>query len=79
MIRRLAETDVGTVLELDEPCPIHSVCTPFPVFRIRRESQETFVAEWNTHHSKGPRQSFRFDNLAESDAAEERTIQSSTR
>lgn len=60
-VRKLRTSGVDTTLELHEPCPTHSVCTPLPLFRVHRESEDTFVAEWNLYHRKGPRQLFRFD------------------
>ena len=60
-VERLRDAAIDTTLELHEPCPIHSVCTPLPVFRVHRQSEDAFVAEWNSHHVKGPRQSCGFD------------------
>ena len=64
-VNKLRQSPVDTTLELPEPCPNHSVCTPLPVFRVHRDSEETFTAEWNDWHRKGPRQSFRFDAITE--------------
>ena len=63
-VRKLRDADIDTTLELHESCPNHSVCTPLPVFRVHRESDDVFNAQWNTHHSRGPQQSFRFDGVS---------------
>jgi len=63
LIRKLGGSAIDATLDLRESCPIHSVCTPLPVFRVYRDSEDTFVAEWNDFHRKGPRQSFRFDEV----------------
>lgn len=60
LVRKLRNEAIDQTLELHEPCPIHSACTPLPVFRVRRESEEEFAAEWNDFHRPGPRQRFEF-------------------
>lgn len=62
-VEKLRTAPVDTTLELCESCPVHSVCTPLPLFSIHRGTEETFVAEWNTCHRRGTRQVFRFDEI----------------
>jgi hypothetical protein len=62
-VEKLRTAPVDTTLEIHEPCPTHSVCTPLPLFSIHRDSEDTFVAEWNTYHRRGTRQVFRFDQM----------------
>jgi hypothetical protein len=63
LIDRLRKAPAQTTLELREPCPTHSVCTPLPLFRVYRSSDGAFEAEWNSHHKKGPKQTFLFADL----------------
>jgi len=66
-IRRLKNLPAQTILKIEEPCPLHSVCTPLPLFRVYKIDDARFQAEWNSHHSPGPKQVFTF---AEADGQE---------
>jgi len=69
LISRLKSLPSQTILKIVEPCPLHSYCTPLPLFRVYRMDDDTFQAEWNDHHWKGQTQVFRFaEVLAESPA-----------
>jgi hypothetical protein len=63
LIARLTASTPNTTLQFNAPCPTHSVCTPLPLFRVHRDTADTFTAEWNTFHLRGPEQSFRFDEV----------------
>ena len=65
LIAQLKRAPQETIIELREACPSHSACVPLPLFRIQRVG-EGFEAEWNTHHRKGPKQTFRFDDALDS-------------
>ena len=64
LIQKLKEAPPQTILKISEPCPLHSTCNPLPLFRIYKIDDMSFEAEWNSHHSVGTKQIFRF---AESD------------
>ena len=64
LIRKLKDMPMQTILKISEPCPLHSVCTPLPLFRIYKIDDATFEAEWNSHHALGTRQVFRFEDAA---------------
>lgn len=64
LIRKLRDLPPQTVLKLSDPCPLHSYCNPLPLFRLYRADDATFEAQWNSHHEEGPRQTFKFDDLA---------------
>lgn len=61
LIRKLKDRPTQTILKIEKPCPLHSYCTPLPLFRIYKINDESFEAQWNSHHSAGPRQVFGFD------------------
>jgi hypothetical protein len=61
LVRRLRSMPPQTILKIQEPCPLHSVCTPLPLFRVYRVDDSQFEAEWNTHHKAGPKQLFTFE------------------
>jgi len=61
LIRRLAGLPPHTVLQIKEACPTHSVCTPLPLFRIYKNDDDSFEAQWNGYHEPGPKQVFRFN------------------
>ena len=63
LIAKLRQAPNETALELREACPRHSACVPLPLFRVSRISEEGFQAQWNSHHLRGPNQSFRFDDV----------------
>jgi hypothetical protein len=60
LIRRLRSMPAQTVLKISEPCPLHSQCTPLPLFRVYKIDDGQFEAEWNNYHSIGTRQVFGF-------------------
>jgi hypothetical protein len=60
LIRKLKNMPVQTVLKISEPCPLHSACTPLPLFRVYKIDDGQFEAEWNSYHSIGTRQVFGF-------------------
>ncbi|HEX4998463.1 MAG TPA: hypothetical protein VFY29_09560 [Terriglobia bacterium] len=64
MIRRLKGMPPQTILKIQEPCPLHSYCSPLPLFRVYRIDDATFEAEWNTYHKPGPKQVFAFEGVA---------------
>jgi hypothetical protein len=61
LIDQLRKLPPQSVLKLTSPCGLHSYCTPLPLFRIYRNDETTFEAQWNSHHDEGPRQNFRFE------------------
>jgi hypothetical protein len=63
LIRKLWQAENDQTLELREACPRHSACIPLPLFRVSRVDPERFEAQWNTHHRKGPSQTFRFGDV----------------
>jgi len=62
LISRLKSMAPQTILKIAEPCPLHSMCVPLPLFRVYKIDDATFEAGWNSYHSAGPRQVFRFEN-----------------
>jgi len=62
LILKLKSMPAETVLKISEPCPLHSVCTPLPLFRLYKIDDSSFEAEWNSHHSIGTKQVFRFED-----------------
>jgi hypothetical protein len=50
-----------SVLKIAEPCPLHSMCVPLPLFRVYKIDDGSFEAEWNSYHQAGPKQVFRFE------------------
>jgi hypothetical protein len=63
LISKLKSMAPQSTLKIAEPCPLHSMCVPLPLFRVYKIDDSTFEAGWNTHHSAGPRQVFRFEDL----------------
>jgi hypothetical protein len=61
LITRLKDLPVQTVLKISEPCPLHSMCTPLPLFRVYKIDDSSFEAEWNSYHAIGTKQVFTFD------------------
>jgi hypothetical protein len=61
LIRKLTEQPPQTVLQIAEPCPTHSVCTPLPLFQVYKIDDGSFEAQWNGYHEQGMKQVFRFD------------------
>lgn len=61
LIRNLKDRPPQTVLRINEDCPLHSVCTPLPLFRVYKIDEHSFEAEWNEYHNRGIRQVFRFE------------------
>lgn len=64
LIRKLEGLDALVVLELKEACPRHSACMPLPLFGVQKINEAEFEAVWNDHHVAGPRQRFRFAEVA---------------
>jgi hypothetical protein len=60
LIGRLKDQSRGTVLGVQDPCPLHSYCNPLPVFRVYKIDDATFEAEWNDYHKPGIKQIFSF-------------------
>jgi hypothetical protein len=60
LIARLHQAAPQAVLRINTACPLHSYCTPLPVFRVYKIDEATFEAEWNDVHRPGPKQVFRF-------------------
>lgn len=60
VIRKLTLQPPQTVLQIKPACPVHSVCTPLPLFRVYKIDDEKFEAEWNGYHQLGTKQIFRF-------------------
>jgi hypothetical protein len=69
LIGKLRDAAEQTTLELREPCPNHSACIPFPLFRVYRRDADGFEAEWNDFHRAGPRQQFLFAEALEAGAS----------
>ena len=61
LIRKLETMPPLTVLESKNPCPLHSVCMPLPLFRVYKIDDASFEAQWNSFHEPGPKQVFSFD------------------
>jgi len=61
LISKLKSQASQTVLKIAEPCPLHSMCVPLPLFRVYKIDDVSFEAEWNSYHSAGPRQIFQFE------------------
>ena len=61
LIRQLKDRPAQTLLRISDACPLHSVCTPLPLFRVYKIDDTSFQAEWNEHHSPGMKQVFRFE------------------
>jgi hypothetical protein len=64
LIRKLNDRPADTVLEIKEPCPLHSYCSPLPLFRVYKIDDSSFEAQWNEYHRAGVKQGFRFDEVA---------------
>ena len=60
LISKLKSLSPQAVLKIAEPCPLHSMCVPLPLFRVYKIDDGTFEAEWNSFHNTGPKQVFRF-------------------
>jgi hypothetical protein len=63
LIRKLSTMPPKTVLQIQRPCPIHSVCNPLPLFRVYKIDEDSFEAQWNGYHEEGPKQIFRLENV----------------
>ena len=63
LIRKLTARPPQTVLQINDPCPTHSVCNPLPLFRIYKIDDMSFEAQWNGYHEAGTKQVFRFDSV----------------
>jgi hypothetical protein len=63
LVHKLKDAPAQTILKISEPCPLHSYCNPLPLFRLYKIDDGSFEAEWNSHHAKGTRQTFRFGEM----------------
>ena len=63
LIRKLKDRPPLAILKIAEPCPLHSMCTPLPLFRVYKIDDERFEAEWNSYHELGTKQTFRFEEM----------------
>jgi len=63
IIHSLSTRPPQSVLQIKEACPLHSVCTPLPLFRVYKIDEESFEAQWNGFHEPGTKQTFRFDGV----------------
>ena len=59
-IGKLKDLQPQHVVQIREACPLHSVCTPLPLFRAYKIDDSTFEAQWNEYHRAGPKQVFTF-------------------
>jgi hypothetical protein len=62
LIRKLQTQQPQTTQQIYQSCPLHSVCTPLPVFRVYKIDDATFEAGWNDVHRPGTKQIFRFED-----------------
>jgi hypothetical protein len=65
LIGKLREKPAQTTLQIREACPLHSVCTPLPLFRVYKMDDATFEAQWNEHHHSGTKQVFSFSESSQ--------------
>ena len=63
LVVKLKKQPAQNTLGIQDPCPLHSVCTPLPLFRVYKIDDSTFEAQWNDYHNPGTRQVFRFDQV----------------
>jgi hypothetical protein len=63
LVQKLKGVPAQTILKIAEPCPLHSYCNPLPLFRVYKIDDESFEAEWNSHHEKGTKQAFKFGEI----------------
>lgn len=61
LIRKLQGQSPQTIAQMQDSCPMHSVCTPLPLFRVYKIDDASFEAQWNGYHEAGPKQVFQFD------------------
>ena len=61
LVRKLQEQPAGTILRIQQACPLHSYCSPLPSFRLYKVDDATFEAEWNEIHHPGIKQVFGFN------------------
>jgi hypothetical protein len=64
LIRRLASQPPQTVLQIKKTCPVHSVCTPLPLFQVYKIDDQSFEAQWNGYHEPVTKQVFQFEGEA---------------
>ena len=64
LVRKLQEQPAGTILRISQACPLHSYCSPLPLFRLYKVDDATFEAEWNDMHQHGIKQVFGFDAVS---------------
>lgn len=62
LIRNLQNRPPDSLLEIKDACPLHSYCSPLPLFRVYKIDDTTFEAQWNEYHRPGVKQTFRFEN-----------------
>jgi hypothetical protein len=63
LVLKLRNLPAKTILKIQEPCPLHSVCNPLPLFRVYKIDDEMFEAEWNSFHQIGMKQVFPFGEI----------------
>jgi hypothetical protein len=63
LVRQLQERPSGTVLSIQQSCPLHSYCSPLPSFRIYRVDDTKFEAQWNEYHKPMIKQTFEFATM----------------
>ena len=61
LVRKLSNLPSQAILQIQEPCLLHSYCNPLPLFRVYKIDDTTFEAQWNEHHNRGTTQHFRFE------------------
>jgi len=62
LIRNLRDRPSDTVLEIKDACPLHSYCSPLPLFRVYKIDDVSFEAQWNEYHIAGIKQVFSFED-----------------
>jgi len=62
LIEKLKRHPAQTVLQIQKPCPTHSVCNPLPLFRIYKIDDNSFEAQWNGYHEALTKQVFAFSD-----------------
>ena len=66
LVRKLEGTPPQTILKISEACPLHSCCSPLPLFRLYKIDYSRFEAEWNSYHSIVVKQIFSFADAMDS-------------
>lgn len=61
LVRKLKDLPLQTTLQIQEPCDLHSYCSPLPLFRVYKIDDSSFEAQWNEFHKAGIKQVFKFE------------------